>query len=162
MTQLPQGEGGWEWRKGGEGSAEQSRKGPGRQGREGPGGRTEKGPRRGRIGGGRGTRSSAANYLWRIKHSTLYAFSWYLTDQCASISKAKMWIWFRRFIAFLPPRRTGFDSMSVHLRFVMDKVAWGRVFLRVLQFTLSVSFHQCYTPFLSSLTLFNLGNWHLC
>jgi hypothetical protein len=51
--------------------------------------------------------------------------------------------------------------MSVNLRFMMDKVAWGSVFLRVLQFDLSVSFHQCYTLLPLLLTLFYLDNWHL-
>jgi hypothetical protein len=36
-----------------------------------------------------------------------------------------------------------FDSGSVLVRFVVDKVALGQVSLPVLQFPLSVSFHQC-------------------
>jgi hypothetical protein len=68
MTQLPQG-------GGREVKGLESRKG------KVPGDRTEKGPGQGRMGGGRRTRSSAANYLCRIKHSALYTFSWYLTDQ---------------------------------------------------------------------------------
>jgi hypothetical protein len=43
--------------------------------------------------------------------------------QCSSFSKTKMWIWLRRCIAFLSPRRAGFVPMSVNLRFMMDKVA---------------------------------------
>jgi hypothetical protein len=34
------------------------------------------------------------------------------------------------------PRRPGFDPGSVHLRFVVDKVALGQVFLRVVGFPL--------------------------
>jgi hypothetical protein len=37
--------------------------------------------------------------------------------------------------AGLPPRRPGFNIGSVHVGFVVDKVAWGQVFLRVLRFS---------------------------
>jgi hypothetical protein len=37
----------------------------------------------------------------------------------------------------------GFDSGSVHVGFVVDEVALGQVFLRVVGFPLSVSFHRC-------------------
>jgi hypothetical protein len=43
--------------------------------------------------------------------------------------------WLRRLIAGLSPRRPGFDSGSVHVGFVVDKVALGQVFLRVLRFS---------------------------
>jgi hypothetical protein len=36
--------------------------------------------------------------------------------------------WLRRLAAGLPPRRPGFDPGSVHVGFVVDKVALGRVF----------------------------------
>jgi hypothetical protein len=49
----------------------------------------------------------------------------------------------RRFVAGLSPRRPGFDPGSVHVGFVVDKVALGQVFLRVLGFPLSISFHWC-------------------
>ena len=39
--------------------------------------------------------------------------------------------------------RPGFDTTSVHVEFVVDKVALGQVSLPALQFPLSVSFHQC-------------------
>jgi hypothetical protein len=38
----------------------------------------------------------------------------------------------------LSPRRPGFAPGSVHVGFVVDKVALGQVFLRVLRFSLSV------------------------
>ena len=38
---------------------------------------------------------------------------------------------------------------SVHMRFVLDKVALGKIFLRVLRFPLSVSFRQCTIPILN-------------
>jgi len=37
-----------------------------------------------------------------------------------------------------------FNSKPVHVRFVVDKGEQRQVFLRVLQFPLSVSFHQCF------------------
>jgi hypothetical protein len=40
-------------------------------------------------------------------------------------------------------RRTGLNLRSVHMRFVVYKVALEPVFLPALQFPLSVSFHQC-------------------
>jgi hypothetical protein len=48
--------------------------------------------------------------------------------------------WLRRLAARLPPRRPGFDPGSVHVEFVVDKVALGQVFPRV---PLSISFHRC-------------------
>jgi hypothetical protein len=42
--------------------------------------------------------------------------------------------WLRRLVACLSPRRSGFDSGSVHVGFVVDKVALGQVFLQVLRF----------------------------
>jgi hypothetical protein len=41
--------------------------------------------------------------------------------------------WLRRLVAGLPPRRPGFDP-GVHVGFVLDKVALGQVFPRVLRF----------------------------
>jgi hypothetical protein len=51
--------------------------------------------------------------------------------------------WLRRLVASLSPRRPGFDPGSVHVRFVVDKVALGQFFLRIVGFPLSVSFHRC-------------------
>jgi hypothetical protein len=36
--------------------------------------------------------------------------------------------WLRRLVAGLSPRRPGFDSESVHVEFVVDKVTLGQVF----------------------------------
>jgi len=47
-----------------------------------------------------------------------------------------------RSVAGLSPRKPGFDPWSVHVRFVVDKVALRQVFLPALRFPLSVSFHQ--------------------
>jgi hypothetical protein len=43
--------------------------------------------------------------------------------------------WLRRLVAGLSPRRPGFDPGSVHVGFVVDKVALGQVFPRVLRFS---------------------------
>jgi hypothetical protein len=42
--------------------------------------------------------------------------------------------WVRWLVAGLSPRRPGFAPGSVHVGFVVDKVALGQVFLRVLPF----------------------------
>jgi len=51
--------------------------------------------------------------------------------------------WLRWSVAGLETRRPGFDYRSVHVRFVLDKVTRREVLLQVLQFPLTVSFHQC-------------------
>jgi hypothetical protein len=43
--------------------------------------------------------------------------------------------WLRRLVASLSPRRPGFDPGSVHVRFVVNKVALGEVFPPVLRFS---------------------------
>jgi hypothetical protein len=43
--------------------------------------------------------------------------------------------WLRRLLAGLSPRRPGFDPGSVHVEFVVDKVALWQVFLRILRFS---------------------------
>jgi hypothetical protein len=39
--------------------------------------------------------------------------------------------------------KTGLEPRSVHVEFVVDKVALGQVFSRVLLFPPSISFHRC-------------------
>jgi hypothetical protein len=43
--------------------------------------------------------------------------------------------WLRRIVAGLSPRRLGFDPGSVHMGFLVDKVALGLDFPRVLRFS---------------------------
>jgi hypothetical protein len=50
--------------------------------------------------------------------------------------------WLRRLVAGLSPRRSWFDPRSVSVGSVVDKVALAQVSVRVLQFFLSLSFHQ--------------------
>jgi hypothetical protein len=42
--------------------------------------------------------------------------------------------WLKQLVAGLSPRRPGFATGSIHVGFVVDKVALAQVFLRVLQF----------------------------
>jgi hypothetical protein len=51
--------------------------------------------------------------------------------------------WLTRLAAGLSSRRPGFPTGSLHVVFVVDKVALGQVFLRVLRFSL-VPFHRGY------------------
>jgi hypothetical protein len=44
-------------------------------------------------------------------------------------------LWLRRLVAGLAPRRPGFKPGSVHVGFMVDKVALGQVSLRVLLFS---------------------------
>jgi hypothetical protein len=49
----------------------------------------------------------------------------------------------RNIVVCLSPGRPGFALRSVHVRFVVDKVALGQVFIRVLRFSLvNISFHR--------------------
>jgi hypothetical protein len=50
--------------------------------------------------------------------------------------------WPRSLVAGLSPRRPGFAAGSIHVGFVVDKVALRQVFLGVLRFSLSISFHR--------------------
>jgi hypothetical protein len=51
--------------------------------------------------------------------------------------------WLRSLVAGLSPQRPGFAPWSIHVGFVVDKVALGQVFLRVLRFSpVNISFHR--------------------
>jgi hypothetical protein len=59
----------------------------------------------------------------------------------------------KRLIAGLSPRRLGFAPGSIHVGFVVDKVALRQVFLRVLRFSpVNISFHR------RSPSSYHLGN----
>ena len=51
----------------------------------------------------------------------------YINDTTKPLVRAVPWL--RRLVAGLSPRRPGFDPGPVHVRFVVDKVALGQVFL---------------------------------
>ena len=51
--------------------------------------------------------------------------------------------WLRRLAVRLPPRRPVFDSGSVHVIFVVDRVVLWQVFRWVLRVSAVISFHQC-------------------
>jgi hypothetical protein len=57
--------------------------------------------------------------------------------------------WLRRLVAGFSPWRPGFDPWSVHVGFVVDKVALGQVFLRVAGFP--CQFHSSGAPLLGKL-----------
>jgi hypothetical protein len=46
--------------------------------------------------------------------------------------------WLRSLVAGLSPGRPGIAPGSIHVGFVVDKVALGQVFLRVVRFSLSI------------------------
>jgi len=48
--------------------------------------------------------------------------------------------WLTRLVAVLPSRRPGFSSLPVRAGFVVEEVALGQVCLRVIWFSLSLSF----------------------
>jgi hypothetical protein len=73
------------------------------------------------------------------------------TDYLPKLSPAVPWL--RRLVGGLSPRRPGFDLGSVHVGFVVDKVALGQVPPRVHWFPLSTSFHRC------SITCKHKKNW---
>ena len=64
---------------------------------------------------------------------------------CQVTPKFKAVPWLRRSVAGLSPRRPSFDPGSIHVGFLVDKVALEQVppSPRVLRFSLSVSIHRC-------------------
>jgi hypothetical protein len=60
----------------------------------------------------------------------------------------------RRLVAGLSPRRPGFTPVSVHVGFVVDKVALGQVSSDFFGFSLSLSFHRVSPYFLRSCNAF--------
>jgi hypothetical protein len=63
-------------------------------------------------------------------------------------------LWFSQLVAGLSPWRPGLAPGSVRVGFVVDKVALGQVFLRVLQF----SPLNIIPPWLSSNLTYNLAD----
>jgi hypothetical protein len=86
---------------------------------------------------------------WEQKFCHMHSFAvmiYYLTvpDICThtrsdqKVSGLRLWRavpWPRRLVAGLSPRRPSFDPGPVHVGFVVDKVALGQVFPRVLHYT---------------------------
>jgi hypothetical protein len=58
-----------------------------------------------------------------------------MTFVLEEVSLKKAVPWLRRLVAGLSPQRPGFDPGSVHVGFVVEKVALGQVFPRVPQFS---------------------------
>jgi hypothetical protein len=64
--------------------------------------------------------------------------------------------WLGRLVTGLSPLRPGFASGPVRVGFVVDKVALGQAFLRVLRFTPSISLHHGY-PY--SYIIWGMKSW---
>jgi hypothetical protein len=78
-----------------------------------------------------GCKQKCTTPLFRVNSSIFSSPQW---DTCPSnINKAEPWL--RRLVAGLSPRRPGFDPGSVHVGFVVDKVALGQGFPRVVRFS---------------------------
>jgi hypothetical protein len=58
--------------------------------------------------------------------------------------------WLRRLVAGFSPQRPGFDPGSVHVRFVVDKVALGQVFFSELS-VFPCQFHSTGAPLIVKL-----------
>jgi hypothetical protein len=66
----------------------------------------------------------------------------YTKNQYVTPPKAVSWL--RRLVAGLSPRKPVFDPGSIHVGFVVEKVALGQVFFfEYFGFPLSISFHRC-------------------
>jgi hypothetical protein len=74
----------------------------------------------------------------------------------ATIPASKAVSWLRPLVADLSSQRPGFAPGSIHVGFVVDKVALGQVFLRVLRF----SPVNIIPPSLSK--LISSGGWTIC
>jgi len=61
--------------------------------------------------------------------------------------------WLRWLGASVSPQRLMFDPRSIHVGFVVNKVAVGQVF------SLSESIHQCYITLSSIMIVYNLCSW---
>jgi hypothetical protein len=79
---------------------------------------------------------------------SLYSMKWLIfineteCDYCAVRTGSLNIINLTLEIAVFSPRIPGFDPRSIHVRFVVDKVALGQVFFRAPELPLSVLFHQ--------------------
>jgi hypothetical protein len=69
--------------------------------------------------------------MWLSTFDTTLSFLRILAKDLQSFKAVP---WLRRLVAGLSARRAGFDPGSVHVGFVVDKVALGQVFPRVLRF----------------------------
>jgi hypothetical protein len=92
---------------------------------------------------------NSENHLCKIRH-TQSAYKWigeilyrglnlpqphFSIHQFKIFSKLRTVPWLRSLAAGLSPRRPGFAPGSIHVGFVVDKVALAQVFLRVLRFS---------------------------
>jgi hypothetical protein len=67
------------------------------------------------------------------------------------VNSGKAVPWFRLLVAGFPPRRPGFEPRSIHVEFVVDKVALEQVSSQYFGFPCQFSFHRLlHTHHLSS------------
>ena len=66
-------------------------------------------------------------------YSAVRAECWNIIQVNASLKAVQ---WLMQLIFGLSPRRPGLDRRSMHVRFVVDRVALGQVFLPVIRFSL--------------------------
>jgi hypothetical protein len=67
-----------------------------------------------------------------------------METQCVYHELATKLPWFNRLVGILSAQWPGFDLKAVHVRFVVDKVALGQVFLPVLRFSLVIIIPHCF------------------
>jgi hypothetical protein len=94
------------------------------------------------------------NYLGDISHG-LSAWT-FLIRLDVPVTMLLAVPWLRSLVTGLSPRRPGFAPGSIHVGFVVDNVALGQVFLRVLRF----SRQYIIPPSLSK--LISSGEWVIC
>jgi hypothetical protein len=80
---------------------------------------------------------------------------WYVKNTCNISSKAMPWL--RQLVSGLSPQRPMFVPRSLHVRFVVDRVALGQVFLQVFWFSPVIII----PPWLSVL-MYHLGYEQAC
>jgi hypothetical protein len=77
------------------------------------------------------SKALAASVLTGFRHANMRSIVWCQMRWTGQLAVAQTVPWLRRLVAGLSVRRPG----SVHVEFVVDKVALGQVFLRVLRFS---------------------------
>jgi hypothetical protein len=78
---------------------------------------------------------------------------WDVSSLC--VVRWRVVLWLKLLFAGLSPLRPGFVPGSIHVGFVVDKVALGQAYLWVLHFPQSVSFHH--PPY-----SYNIRGWTIC
>jgi hypothetical protein len=82
------------------------------------------------------------SHILRHEDSHSHSIAWWLLDNLQTYCnshivcfKSMDMPWLRWLVASLLPQRPEFTPVSLHVRFVVDRVALGQVFLQLLQFS---------------------------